>query len=364
MNYKNYRDDNRDKSLEKEFTEKSKLFTKPLPYHTIKELHELGTLDENVDYIVDVWYGLRDRLPEEGTSNLVNEIADQFIDKIFGNQPPKQDKSVDINQIATEFVDKFGFLVTQGGSIIASGAALAAKDEIREIIKKIPKLPKYKIQIVKELLEDEKIAESVQKVIASAKERGLKIDSIDENIIVDLLEGMGKENLTIQEIYQNLFLIAVTGGKVEIKDTNNANLLESNDILILEALYYNGNNICIGDFAKYKSGLTRDEFESAVDGLIAQGIIESTTLAEAINSIEISLSDITRDKGAAEYTRPGDPMLDLQYIQKFFQNALNRIIEAQTINKYDSIKFSNRGWEFMQKCKGIIIKTIETEQNP
>jgi hypothetical protein len=364
MNYKNYGDDNSDNSLETEFAEKAKPLDKPLPYQTLDELQELGTLDENVDYIVNVWHGLQARLPEEDKSNLVNEIADRFIDKIFRNQPPNQDKSVDINQIATEFVDKFGFLGIKGGSIIASGAALAAKDEIREIIKKIPKLPKYKIQIVKELLEDERIGESIQKVIVSAKERELKIDSIDENIIVDLLEGMGRENSTLQEIYQNLFLVAITGGKVETKDINNVNLLESNDVLILETMFEEGYNSCRGEFIEHRARINRDALEISIDGLIAQGIVESTTLEEAVYSIEIALSGITRDKGVAEYTRPGDPILDLEYIQKSFQNALKRIVEAQTIDKYDSIKFTTRGWEFMRKCKGIITKSVETKQNP
>jgi hypothetical protein len=57
-------------------------------------------------------------------------------------------------------------------------------------------------------------------------------------------------------------------------------------------------------------------------------------------------------------------MLDLEIIEKSFQNALKNIIEAQTMSKYDCIKFTTSGQAFLRKCKGIITKSIETEQNP
>lgn len=173
-----------------------------------------------------------------------------------------------------------------------------------------------------------------------------------------------EDNPAIQEMYVNLLAAAMAGEKVDVKDIATLKLLESNDILVLEAMYYKNPEICRGDFVYSKSGVSKEQFKVSIDGLMAQGIVESATLAEAIRSIKIALSGITSDKGIAEYTRPGDPMLDLEYIQKSFQDALERIIEAQTIDKYDSIKFSNRGWGFMQKCKGIITKSVETEQKP
>lgn len=198
------------------------------------------------------------------------------------------------------------------------------------------------------------------------KEAGIDPQRVNlHKILIPAFQAISiEDNPAIQDMYINLLAAAMAGEKVDVKDIATLKLLESNDILVLEALYYNGNGSCRGDFAKHKSGVTRDAFEVSIDGLIAQGIVESTTLEEAVYSIEIALSGITSDKGAAEYIRPGDPMLDLEYIQKSFQDALKRIVEAQTTNKYDSIKFTNRGWEFMRKCKGIITKSVETEYNP
>jgi hypothetical protein len=172
-----------------------------------------------------------------------------------------------------------------------------------------------------------------------------------------------EDNPAIQEMYENLLAAAIAGERVDVRDIATLKLLESNDILVLEAMYYKNPEVCRGDFVYSKSGVSKEQFKVSIDGLMAQGIVESATLAEAIRSIKIALSGITSDKGMAEYTRPGDSILDLEYIQRSFQDALERIIEAQTVDKYDSIKFTNRGWEFMQKCKGIITKSVETNRD-
>jgi hypothetical protein len=200
------------------------------------------------------------------------------------------------------------------------------------------------------------------------KESGREPLLIDiDDILIPLIQGMStKKNMLIQEMYENLLTAAIIGEKVDVKDINNLKLLETNDVLILEAMYKMGYDSCRGDAIKYQSGVSIEHFKSAIDGLISQGIVESTVIGQIDMAIETALSNITRDKGAAEYTASQKEMfyLDLEAISMALKQALTFTIEAQTTNKYDLIRFTNKGWEFMQKCKGIITKSVETEQNP
>ena len=183
-----------------------------------------------------------------------------------------------------------------------------------------------------------------------------------DKILMPALQAISiEDNPVIQKMYENLLTAAIAGEKVDVKDINNLKLLESNDVLILEAMYSIGHNSCRGDTIKYQSRINREHFELAVDGLILQGIIESTAIEQMDTAIETALSNITRDKGAAEYTASKKEMLylDLKAISMALRQALEFMIEAQTTNKYDSIKFTNKGWEFMQKCKGIITRSID-----
>jgi hypothetical protein len=201
---------------------------------------------------------------------------------------------------------------------------------------------------------------------AKIKASGRELSSVDiDDVLIPLIQGISnKKNTSIQEMYANLLTAAIAGEKVGVGDVSTLKMLEGNDVLILEAIYQSPRDCCRSHDLIYISKLSKEEFDLSIDGLMAQGIIESTSLKEAIFSIEIALSGIDRDRGASEYIKPGDIMLDLEIIERSFQNALKTVVEAQTVNKYDSIKFTTRGWEFMRKCKGIITKSIETEQNP
>jgi hypothetical protein len=174
-----------------------------------------------------------------------------------------------------------------------------------------------------------------------------------------------EDNPAIQEMYANLLAAAIAGEKVDVKDINTLKLLESNDVLILEFIHTIGRESCRRNIIEYRSGVDKEQFELAIDGLISQGILESTTIEQIDLAIETALSNITRDRGASEYTASNKEIfyIDLDAISSALRQALEFIIEAQTIRKYDSVKFTNRGWEFMQKCKGVITKSIETEQN-
>jgi hypothetical protein len=197
------------------------------------------------------------------------------------------------------------------------------------------------------------------------KESGREPTSIDiDDILIPLVKGIStKKNTLIQEIYANLLTGAIAGEKVDIKDVNNANLLETNDVLVLEAIYQAGRTRCQDYELIYRSGLTKTEFQIAIDGLLSQGIVELTSLEDINILIESALSNITRDRGASEFFADEKQLLelDLNTVSNSLQNALKLIIDAQTINKYDYIKFTTRGWEFMRKCKGILTKTVEND---
>jgi hypothetical protein len=310
MNYKNYDNNDKDKSYEREFAERVKL---------------LGYAEAYDELIALITTAQRTALMGDPNA-IVTFVAGAAISPILRGEVYKLIQTV------------FEKTVEQASELLT-----------KEI--------KY--------FEIQRTIDVLISIDSKLKNAGINPQKVNlHKILIPAFQAISiEDNPAIQEMYVNLLAAAIAGEGVDVKDIATLKLLESNDILVLEALYYNGNSSCRGDFVKYKSGVTREQFESAVDGLVAQGIIESTTLQEAVRSIEIALTGITSDKGVAEYTRPGDPMLDLEFIQKSFQNALKKIVEAQTIDKYDSIKFTNRGWEFMQKCKGILTKSVEAEQN-
>jgi hypothetical protein len=267
-------------------------------------------------------------------------------------------------------------LMGDPNAILTFMSGIAAQSLVKgEIYKLLQTISGKTVEQISELLTKEIKRFNIQRTInalISAEEK-LRKAEIDPKIInldkvfLPILQAISiEDNPVIQEMYENLLTAAIAGEKVDVKDINNLKLLESDDVLILEAMYKMGYDSCRGDTIKYQSGINREHFESAVNGLILQGIVESTVIEQIDIAIETALSNITRDKGAAEYTASEKQMfyLDLEAISVALKQALEFMIEAQTTNKYDLIRFTNKGWEFMQKCKGIITKSVETEHNP
>lgn len=198
------------------------------------------------------------------------------------------------------------------------------------------------------------------------KDAGIDPQKINlHKILILVFQAISTEdNPVIQEMYTNLLAAAIAGEKVEVDDIKILDILGGNDILILEAVYNSSQDSCRIHDLMYVTKLSKEEYETSIERLTNKALIQSNTLEQIDLSVRIALSNIDRDRGVSEYTKPGDIMLDLEVIEKSFQNALKRMIEAQTMSKYDCIKLTTYGQSFMRKCKGIITRSIETEQNP
>lgn len=165
-----------------------------------------------------------------------------------------------------------------------------------------------------------------------------------DRILIPVIRSISIEDYSIKRnMYVNLLTSAIGGQRVKAIDINTLQLLELNELLILDTLFDDDHDSCKGELIQDRSSVTIDEFKISVDMLIAQGIVESTALLEAMHSLQIFDS------------QDNSRILDLELIQKSFQNIFQAIVDAQTIGKYKSIQFSSRGREFIRKCKGLSI---------
>jgi predicted transcriptional regulator len=368
MNYNNDNGDNGKESLEREFAEKSKLIQQPLPYQTAEELYELGTTKEKAAYWAEVGLGLREALPDREKDwetekaewiEIINEELTAIFGKMFGIKEPSSIKASMEPNFTQHINDAVLAIIGKGVTDLLSKKVMSG---IEIVISKISKLSKNKSNLLgKEELE------LITAAVVDLSARNFKIHSVDSKIILEIVERATiEDNDTIKEMYRYLLTCAIAGEKVGASDLGTLRNLDSDDILILDLIYEKSQAQWRNYDIIYRSGLNREGYEISIDRLLSQGIIQSTSIKETKTAIETALDNITRDRGASEYTASEKKLLDLDLsiLSQSLQNALEIIVEAQTINKYDYIQLTNRGKEFMRKCKGIIDKPIETEQNP
>ncbi len=214
------------------------------------------------------------------------------------------------------------------------------------------------------LLESKSI-QLIMEAIAKVEERNLKINTVEPKILIGLSEGIVLEtDLVLQEMYTNLLAAAISGEQISPDEVQILKEIGTNEIKILEVLFKSGNQNTDNGYILVVTKLISEDYEVAVDRLIAKGLIKPTVM-QNIEAWRTNIGyGLTKDRGVAEYIG-GESLraADLEAIEASFKMTMNTLIDLQTIDKYRSIGLTKMGQNFMKKCKGVIEKPIEPEQN-